>query len=69
MASGAPANSITGRIMGFLYEHQRTNAGTHVTFNCRALEQYPMKEWYIVSINDERAFRPDMSARDRMDLV
>ena len=56
--------------MGLLYEHQRTNAGTHVTFNCRALDQYHMIEWIVASIDGtEPAFRPDMSAEDRMNLV
>jgi len=69
MASRSPADCITGRVMGFLYEHQRTNAPTHVRFNCRALDQYPIVERMITSVYNEPAFHPGMSAEDRMNLV
>lgn len=55
--------------MEFLYEHQRTNAPTHVRFNCRALDQYPIVERMITSVYNEPAFHLGMSAEDRMNLV
>ena len=70
MALRSLANCITGRIMGFLYEHQRSTAGTHFKFNCRALEHYTEVERFVASLDgSQRGFRPNMSPAERMNAV
>lgn len=68
MAPRSLADYITGRIMGFLYEHQRSTAGRHFRFNCRALEHYPAVERLVASLDGrQRGFRPNMSLEERME--
>ena len=56
--------------MGFLYEHQRSTAGTHFKFNCRALEHYTEVERFVASLDgSQRGFRPNMSPAERMNAV
>ena len=70
MAPQSLANYITGRIMGFLYEHQRGGAGRHFRFNCRALEHYAEVERHVASLNDQRVFGfQNMSPEERMNAV
>lgn len=64
------ANCITGHIIGFLHEHQRVNAEIYVTFNCRALEDWPAAARLVASLDENvPAFRPGMSVEDKMKLV
>lgn len=56
--------------MGLYYEHQHPDAGDHVGFNCRALQDWNNVRTLIKRISDDRepAFA-GMSLDDKLELL